>query len=158
MGPNFLFLASELHLIASKYLKSGYQKLVKSADILLLYRSLKHQSDNFLPLSVSLLNRNIIVNNIEQCNKGRYAKQKWQYYAQALEPETWKWQFSARNFEALYLLTTLCILCDAFTEHYWRHKYWNNQGSDDKRLLPLEKLNEPTPSYNVHLFMFSQLK
>ena len=50
MGPNFLFLASKLHLIASKYLKSEYQKLDKSVDIVLLYRSLKHESDYFLQL------------------------------------------------------------------------------------------------------------
>ena len=55
MGPNFLFLAPELHIIASKYPKSSYQKIVKSTDILLLYRSLKHQNDNFLLLSASLL-------------------------------------------------------------------------------------------------------
>ena len=72
---------------------------------------------------MSLLNRKIIVKNIEQCNKSRYTKQKWQYYAQALKPETWKWQFSARNFEALYLLTALCIFSDTFTEHYWVDQY-----------------------------------
>ena len=50
MGPNVLFLASKLHLIASKYLKSEYQKLDKSVDIVLLCRSLKHESDYFLQL------------------------------------------------------------------------------------------------------------
>ena len=50
MGPIFLFSASKLHLIVLKYPKSEYEKLAKSADILLLYRSLKHESDNFLQL------------------------------------------------------------------------------------------------------------
>ena len=36
-----------MHLIASKYPKSGYKKLVKSVDILLLSRSLTHESDIF---------------------------------------------------------------------------------------------------------------
>ena len=80
MGPNFPFLASKWHLIASKYPKLAKEKLVQTVNILHLYRSLKHQSDHFLPLQK-------IVTFTEQSKT----------IISLLKPVTWKWQFSARK-------------------------------------------------------------
>ena len=104
MGPNFPFLASKWHLIASKYPKLAKEKLVQTLNILHLYRSLKHQSDNFLQLqkivdftelSTVTLNRTKVLN----IKVTIFCKE------------------NSENFEAFFLRTKSCILSYTFTEH-----------------------------------------